>query len=168
MAKEKVIIFDDGTLETALLQNMFGDDYDFEKIKTKEFSAGDLTKWLEQVKDKGTPEERQKVFLSFNNEFSIANDIRKAVQKATVEHPNLSIAMMMEGMSADSIKERMGVRTDRVIERDIRRAIGTGTLKMNDEDIPAEIEKQRNADIEKALGKSSEPSPTPMASTPPE
>lgn len=110
MVKEKVVIFDDNSIESQYLELAERDNYEFTKIKVKAFQAGKLKDWLDQVKG-GTEENKQKVFLAFNNEFTNANDIRRELVRIEDSYPNLSIASMLDGMDSDSIKKRLGLPT---------------------------------------------------------
>ncbi|HEX7178354.1 MAG TPA: hypothetical protein VF220_01425 [Nitrososphaeraceae archaeon] len=133
MTKEKVVVFDDGSIESQYLELAERDNYEFTKIKVKAFQAGKLKDWLDQVKG-GTAENKTKVFLAFNNEFTNANEIKKELIKLEETYPTLSISSMLDGMDSDSIKKRLGLPTKAEEIRAIKNKVIAGELTQEQAD----------------------------------
>lgn len=131
--KERVVIFDDNSIESQYLELAEKDNYDFIKIKVKPFQAGKLKDWLDKVEG-GTEEKKQKVFLAFNNEFTNANEIKRELIRVENNYPKLSIASMLDGMDSDSIKTRLGLPTKAQEIKTIKNKVIAGEITQEQAD----------------------------------
>ena len=102
MSRESAIIFDDGSLESKVLQFELKTSYDLNVVQVKPFSK--LDNWLAEVIDE--TDEIQKIFLHFPSEDYITTDLRDQVNFANHNYPLLRIVPWYEKASRDSLKHR--------------------------------------------------------------
>ena len=102
MSRESAIIFDDGSLESKVLQFELKTSYDLNVVQVKPFSK--LDNWLAEVIDE--TDQIQKIFLHFPSEDYITTDLRDEVNRANHLYPLLRIVPWYEKASRDSLKHR--------------------------------------------------------------
>ena len=102
MSRESAIIFDDGSLESKVLQFELKTTYDLNTVQVKPFTK--LDNWLAEVIDE--TDQIQKIFLHFPSEDYITTDLRDEVNRANHLYPLLRIVPWYEKASRDSLKHR--------------------------------------------------------------
>jgi hypothetical protein len=101
-SRENVTVFDDGSLESKVLQFELKTSYDVNVVTVKADQKLDL--WLAEVIDE--TDEIQKIFLHFPSEDYITTDLRDQVNIANHNYPLLRIVPWYEKTSRDSINRR--------------------------------------------------------------
>jgi len=102
MSRETAIIFDDGSLESKVLQFELKTSYDLNVVQVKPFTK--LDNWLAEIIDE--TDQIQKIFLHFPSEDYITTDLRDQVNFANHNYPLLRIVPWYEKASRDSLKHR--------------------------------------------------------------
>ena len=100
--RESAIIFDDGSIESKVLQFELKTTYDLNVVQVKPFTK--LDNWLAEVIDE--TDQIQKIFLHFPSEDYITTDLRDEVNRANHLYPLLRIVPWYEKASRDSLKHR--------------------------------------------------------------
>jgi len=105
-SRETAIIFDDGTLESKVLQFELKTSYDLEVVKVEKYS--DLQTWIEKAIEytEGTIKGILKIILHFPFEDYVQKDIRTEVMELHRKNPNLRIILWYEQAPRENIKHR--------------------------------------------------------------
>jgi len=117
---EKIYVFDDGSLESKVMQYELKNTYDMTVIKAQPDKK--LSEWLKQIDDQFN--KIIKIFLHFPFEFYITKDIRTEILEAEHKNPKIRIIGWYEQASRDSIKHRainygimdLGVKSKQEVE----------------------------------------------------
>jgi len=106
MSRETAIVFDDGTLESKVLQFELKTSYDLEVVKVEKYS--DLQTWIEKAIEytEGTIKGILKIILHFPFEDYVQKDIRDQVMELQRKNPNLRIILWYEQAPRQNLKNR--------------------------------------------------------------
>ena len=108
MSKESAIIFDDGSIESKVLQHELKTSYDITTVSVNQYQPGDLQKWIEKSIEitEGLLKGIIKVILHFPFEDYVQKDIRTEMMELQRKNPNLRIIPWYEQAPRDGIKNR--------------------------------------------------------------
>src|SRR4030095_6222742 len=103
-AKEEIVIFDDGSLESKVMQHELKNTYKLNVFQVKPYTKLDI--WLAETIDE--TDEVQKIFLHFPFEDYIdtKKDIRTEIQEAGRKYPLLRVIPWYEQTHKDAIQNR--------------------------------------------------------------
>ena len=101
-SRETAIVFDDGSLESKVLQFELKTSYDITVIPVSQYKR--LETWLNEASIDTT--KILKIFLHFPFEDYLLKDIRTEISEASHNNPNLRIIPWYEQASRESIKNR--------------------------------------------------------------
>jgi len=106
LSRETAIIFDDGTIESKVLQYELKTSYDLEVVKVEKYS--DLQTWIEKAIEytEGAFKGILKIILHFPFEDYVQKDIRDQVMELQRKNPNLRIILWYEQAPRENIKHR--------------------------------------------------------------
>lgn len=99
-AKEKIIVFDDGSIEFQVLEKQLSFESDkvtIEKIKAKSFKE-----FIEKIPDKNT-EKIQKIYLHYSLEKCCSDSIQDKIYSIRANYPNLRLALRFENHNESRI-----------------------------------------------------------------
>ena len=107
-SRESAIIFDDGSIESKVLQHELKTSYDITTVSVNQYQPGDLQKWLEKSIEitEGLLKGIVKVILHFPFEDYVQKDIRTEIMELQRKNPNLRIIPWYEQAPRDNIKNR--------------------------------------------------------------
>jgi len=103
---EKIFAFDDGSLESKVMQHELKNTYDIQPIKVEKYD--DLPTWLETAikYTEGAFTGIIKIFLHFPFEDYIQKDIRTVIQEAERKNPKLRIIPWYEQAHRQGLQNR--------------------------------------------------------------
>jgi len=106
LSKESAIIFDDGSIESKVLQYELKTSYDITTVQVEKYE--DLPKWLDEAikKTEGLFKGIIKIILHFPFEDYVQKDIRDQMMALERKHPNIRIIPWYEQAPRDGIKNR--------------------------------------------------------------
>jgi len=107
-SKENAIIFDDGSIESKVLQYELKTSYDITTVSVNQYQPGDLQKWIEKSIEitEGLLKGIVKIILHFPFEDYVQKDIRTEMMELQRKNPNLRIIAWYEQAPRDNIKNR--------------------------------------------------------------
>jgi len=107
-SKESAVIFDDGSIESKVLQFELKTSYDITTVSVNQYQPGDLQKWIEKSIEitEGLLKGIVKVILHFPFEDYVQKDIRTEMMELQRKNPNLRIIPWYEQAPRDNIKNR--------------------------------------------------------------
>ncbi len=114
-AKEEIVIFDDGSLESKVMQHELKNTYKLNVFQVKPYTK--LDTWLAETIDE--TDQVQKIFLHFPFEDYIdtKKDIRTEISEAGRKYPLLRVIPWYEQTHRDAIQNRAntyGISVDEV------------------------------------------------------
>ncbi len=91
MTNEKIVVFDDGSIESKVMQHEIKNTYDMTVVPVDKYE--DLPTWLDKAikATEGLFTGIIKIFLHFPFEDYITKDIRTEIMEATRKNPNIRI-----------------------------------------------------------------------------
>lgn len=91
MSNEKIVVFDDGSIESKVMQHEIKNTYDMTVVPVDKYE--DLPKWLDEAikATEGLFTGIIKIFLHFPFEDYVTKDIRTEIMEATRKNPNIRI-----------------------------------------------------------------------------
>ena len=103
---EKIFAFDDGSIESKVMQHELKNTYDIQPIKVEKYE--DLPTWLETAikYTEGAFTGIVKIFLHFPFEDYIQKDIRTVIQEAERKNPKLRIIPWYEQAHRQGLQNR--------------------------------------------------------------
>jgi|SRR6476620_1331506 len=106
MKPEKIFAFDDGSIESKVMQHELKNTYDIQPIKVEKYE--DLPTWLDNAIKyiEGTFTGIIKIFLHFPFEDYIQKDIRTVIQEAERKNPKLRIIPWYEQAHRQGLQNR--------------------------------------------------------------
>ena len=106
MSRETAIIFDDGTIESKVLQFELKTSYDIQTVPVEKYS--DLQIWIEKAIEytEGAFKGILKIILHFPFEDYVTKDIRTEKMELERKNPNLRIILWYEQAPRENIKHR--------------------------------------------------------------
>jgi len=106
LSRESAIIFDDGSIESKVLQYELKTSYDITVVPVEKYE--DLPKWLDEAikKTEGLFKGIIKIILHFPFEDYVQKDIRDQMMALERKHPNIRIIPWYEQAPRDNIKNR--------------------------------------------------------------
>lgn len=106
MSRESAIVFNDGSIESKVLQHELKTSYDLQVIDVPKYE--DLQKWVEKAIEytEGTLKGILKIILHFPIEDYIQKDIRDQIMAIQEKNPNLRIIAWYEQASREGLKNR--------------------------------------------------------------
>jgi len=107
-SRESAIIFDDGTIESKVLQYELKTSYDLQVVNVDAYQPGDLQKWLEKAIEytEGTLKGILKIILHFPFEDYVQKDIRTQIMELERKHPNIRIIPWYEQAPRQGLQNR--------------------------------------------------------------
>jgi len=105
-SRETAIIFDDGSIESKVLQFELKTSYDIQTVPVEKYS--DLQTWIEKAIEytEGAFKGILKIILHFPFEDYVQKDIRDQVMELQRKNPNLRIILWYEQAPRQNIKNR--------------------------------------------------------------
>jgi hypothetical protein len=142
---EKIFAFDDGSIESKVMQHELKNTYDIQPIKVEKYD--DLPTWLETAikYTEGAFTGIIKIFLHFPFEDYIQKDIRTVIQEAERKNPKLRIIPWYEQAHRQGLQNRAanyGITTEiydktllnkDVVEKEPKSEDNTDNKKVADE-----------------------------------
>ena len=106
MSNERIVVFDDGSIETKVMQHELKNTYDMTVVPVDKYE--DLPTWLDKAikATEGLFTGIIKIFLHFPFEDYIQKDIRTEIMEATRKNPNLRIIPWYEQAPREGLKIR--------------------------------------------------------------
>src|SRR6476659_4399050 len=106
MKPEKIFAFDDGSIESKVMQHELKNTYDIQPIKVEKYE--DLPTWLDKAikYTEGAFTGIIKIFLHFPFEDYIQKDIRTVIQEAERKNPKLRIIPWYEQAHRQGLQNR--------------------------------------------------------------
>jgi hypothetical protein len=106
MSRETAIVFNDGSLESKVLQFELKTSYDLEVVNVDKYE--DLQKWIEKAIEytEGAFKGIIKIILHFPFEDYVTKDIRTQMMEIQRKNPNLRIIAWYEQAPRDGLKNR--------------------------------------------------------------